>query len=771
MNALSSGLPKLLKESTPLHLENIASSLETCSNINLLKKLHACIFTRGLEGNIFLGFKLVKSYAKFNLLKESKLGFDKIIYNNISLWNSVIVGYFRGNHSDELLRLYIELRQKNVGVHRSALTFGLKSCVELGTFEFGRAIHMDGFKFGLSNDQFVGSSLIGFYSKFDHIEEAAKVFEEIINRDVVSYTSIITGYAHAGDLCAYEAFRMACHMQWDGIEPNRVTLISLLQATSHLRALGEGKSIHGYGIRRGIGCLDEVFETSLMDMYIKCGDPNKAAAIFEKMDERTIGSWNALIACHLQLGQPSKALDLFSQMVEEKCEPDLITLANGLLSCANLGNLLKGKSIHCYILRSGIQLDLVATTNLIDMYSKCKHLTGASEIFNRSEDKDAVLFNVMIAAYQCNGFPHRAMETFFEMVMAGVRQNISTILSVLSSLSDMEDSRGGKCVHGCVLKLGFEANTEVANQLINMYAKCGFIGCARRVFDTLKIKDTVSWTSLIMCYVHHNLAHEAMTLFRLMLREKLHLDSVTLTSVLQALNQLGMVSLAREVHCYMYRISVEKDIPIINTLITTYSRCGKLTLAVNLFEHMAERHLSSWNTMIAAFGTHGDCVRALKLFDQMRKEKVTPDEVTFTSVLSACSHSGSLETGLCIFWSMEKDYGVVPSEEHYGCVVDLLGRAGQLEEAYNVLKCLPSRQSASALRALLAACRVHFSTAMGERIGRWLLDMDPQHTSIYCAVSNMYAGGGKWDDVARIGAIAEGKGLKRTPGYSLVDFC
>lgn len=771
MNAFSSRLPKLLKESTPLLPEKFASFLETCSNVNLLKKLHACLCTRGLADNKFLRSKLVKSYTRFNLLKESKWVFDKVVDNNLPLWISVIVGYFRGDNFDEVLRQYIELRRINIGIHSSTLTLGLKSCVELGTFEFGRAIHVDGFKFGLSNDQFVGSSLIGFYSKFDHIEKAAKVFEEIINRDVVTYTSIITGYAHAADLFAYKAFRMTSHMQWDGIEPNRVTLVSLLQAASQLGALEEGKSIHGYGIRRGIGCLDEVFETILMDMYIKCGDPNKAAAIFEKMDEKTIGSWNALIACHVQLGEPLKALNLFSQMVEEDCELDLITLANGLMSCADLGNLVMGKSIHSYIIRSGIRLDLVTTTNLIDMYSKCKHLTEASEVFNKSEDKDSVLFNVMIAAYQCNGFPHRAMETFNEMVMAGVRQNTSTILSVLSSLSDIKNSQAGKCIHGYVLELGFEANTEVANQLMNMYAKCGFIGCARKVFDTLKIKDTVSWTTLMMGYINHNLADEAMTLFRLMLREKLCLDSVALTSVLQALNQLGIVSLAREVHCLAYRISVEEDIFLINSLIITYSRCGKLTMARNLFEHMSERHLSSWNTMIAAYRMHGDCVQALKLFDQMRREKISPDEVTFTSVLSACSHSGSLEKGLCIFWSMEKEYGVVPSEEHYGCVVDLLGRAGQIEEAYNLLKKFPSEQCSSALRALLAACRVHGSTAMGERIGRWLLNMEPQHTSIYCAVSNMYAGGGKWDDVARIGAIAKGKGLKRTTGYSLVDLC
>ncbi|KAK6129290.1 hypothetical protein DH2020_036999 [Rehmannia glutinosa] len=395
------------------------------------------------------------------------------------------------------------------------------------------------------------------------------------------------------------------------------------------------------------------------------------------MSTKTAGSWNALIAGHLQLGRPSEAFNLFREMVN-KCELDLIALANGLLICADLGYLLIGKSIHCHIYRKGVHLDLVGTTSLIDMYSRCMHLSAAMNVFYRTEDKDDALFNVMIAGYIHNGYVYRAVETFQEMVTMCVRPNTGTIISVLSALSDMKTIRIGKSIHGYLFRQGLEANTDISNQFINMYAKCGSIDFAS-------------------------------------------------------------------------------------------DKWGKFEMARNLFEHMDEKHLSTWNTMIAAYGMHGEFDQVLKLLTQMRKDNIAPDRVTFKSILSACSHNGLVEEGLCVFSSMEREYGIVPSDEHYGCIVDLLGRAGRLQEAYDILEHVPSRRNASNVGALLAACRIHGNSEMGERVGQWLLDVDPENASVYCSVSNLYAGGGRWDEVERIGDITKGKGLKRTPGFSRID--
>ncbi|GFP91782.1 pentatricopeptide repeat-containing protein at4g21300 [Phtheirospermum japonicum] len=746
--------------------ERFVSYLEKCPNTSSLKKLHACVITQGLEHNTFLGSKLLSTFAKFDLLAEAKWVFDKIINHNLSLWNSIIVGYFRADQYSEVFLTYLNLRQRNIGIHSSAITFALKSCVELGASQFGMNLHTDAFKFGLSHNQFVGSSLINFYTKCNQIGDAAKVFDEITERDLVAYTSMITGYAQVSDRQSNNAFRVAHDMQLDGLDPNRVTLVSLLQCASRVGLLKNGKSIHGYAVRRNIGSLDEVFETSLLDMYIKCGDQVSGMIIFDKMSKKkSTGSYNALIYGHLQMGHSFEAFSLFREMINN-CELDLIGLANGLLSCADLGYLLVGKAIHCRVLRVSINLDLVCTTALIHMYCKCKYLSAAMNVFYRTDDKDDALFKAMIAGYIRNGYVLRAVQTFHQMVSMCIRPNTGTIINVLSALSDI---RTCKSVHGYVFRQGFETNTDISNQFINMYAKFGFIGYANHAFDKMIFKDRVSWTSMMTCLVNHGLAHEAITLFLLMQIENINPDCVTFTCLLQALNQLGFVNLVKEVHCRLYRLFLEKDVTLMNSLSTIYSKWGKIEMARNVFDQMSERHLSTWNTMIAAYGMHGDFVQALELIGRMKKDNIVPDAVTFKSILSACSHTGLVEEGLSVFNSMEKEYGIVPSDEHFGCVVDLLGRAGWVEEAYDILKLVPSRRNGSTVGALLAACRVHGNSEIGERVGKWLLDLDPENVSAYCSVSNMYAGGGRWDEVARIGDISKGRGLKRIPGLSRVD--
>lgn len=754
---------------SPFLSDTFAAFLDNCSDVFSLRKLHASIFAHGLGDSIFLGSKLLNCYAKVGLLAESRLIVDRIINHNLSLWNSILVGYFRTCHFGEVLWRYSNLRQWQIGLDSSAITFSLKSCIELGSLECGIGIHADALKFGLNADRFVGSSLIALYSRRGDIEDAARVFDEITYKDVVVYTSMVTGFAQCSDHRVYATFWVVRCMQKQQLEPNRVTLVSLLQAAAHLEALEEGRSIHAYAIRRSIGCSDEVLETSLMGMYIKCGAPTTAACIFWKMEARTICSWNAMIAGQLQMEQPLEGLNIFSQMVQENLMPDLITLANGILCCVNLKYLRQGKSIHGYIIRREVQLDLVAITALVDFYSKCNNLIQARELFDSVETCDAVLYNVMMAGYLENKFAGDAIKTFIEMVGRGVKPNISSFLSLLSALSELKDIKGGTCIHGYILRHGFDWNTEIINITIYMYAKCGHMVYARQLFDRMRYKDLVSWTSMMMGYVCHGHADEAITLFRMMHREKLDYDSIALTSLLQAFSQLACLSLAKEVHCHLYRVHLDREIPVINSLISTYAKCGRLDISRDVFEHKSGQCLTSWNTMIAAYAMHANCVEVLKLLDRMKEEKVKPDVVTFTSILTACSHSGFVEEGLQVFRSMTEEYHITPNEVHYNCMVDLLSRAGQLEEAYDMVKCLPSTKGISAIGALLSACRVHRNTEMGEVIGRQLLELEPDNSSAYSLVSNIYAEAGKWDEVARLRAIVKDKGLKRIPGSSVIE--
>lgn len=476
-----------------------------------------------------------------------------------------------------------------------------------------------------------------------------------------------------------------------------------------------------------------------------------------------------MIASRLQTQQPLDALHLFFLMMEEKVVPDLISLANVIFCCADLQYLRIGKSIHGYIVRYRVQLDLVATSALVDMYSQCNKLVHARKMFERMGTRDVISYNVMITGYLQNGCASEALETFIEMVGAGVRPNQSSILSALSALSDLKKIKQGRCVHGYVLRHGCHTSIEIFNKILNMYANCGYIDYARKVFNMIRCRDLVSWTSMMIGCVSHGYADEAIALFQNMKREKVEYDSVAIISLLQAISQLGCLHLVKEVHCHLYRVKMEQEIHVINSLITTYARSGELEMAKNMFENMKKRHLTSWNAMIAAYGMHGKCLHAIKLFEHMRNEEIQPDKKTFTSTLTACSHSGFIEEGLQVFRFMLEDNSIIPSEEHYGCMVDLLSRAGRLEEAYHLVKCLPLGQSASALGALLAACRMYRNTKLGETIGRHLLEIESENSIAYGSISNLYAEGGKWDEVARIRGIAKDKGLTKSPGYSLIE--
>ncbi|XP_026424261.1 pentatricopeptide repeat-containing protein At3g20730-like [Papaver somniferum] len=772
------------KNNHPVSAEKLVSYLEqTCIDISSLKEVHAFIITSGLfKNHVFLGSKLCVCYAKCDKLTDSKRVFGSIIINNrnrnpnnvelTSLWNSTLVGYFRTGHFNEVLKLYCDFRKhfsNNINIDSSSITFGLKSCTANGSIQFGRGIHVDALKYNLHKHKFVGSSLIGFYSKYGCISDARQAFNEISERDVVVYTAMVTGYAHSYD--CYEAFEVARLMQEEGgIDPNRVTLVSLLQAAANLKVRKEGRAIHGYAIRRKIDSYDEIIETSLMDMYSKCGDLKMSLSVFNTMNKRDISSWNALIATHVQIGQPFTAFELFQMMRQEDIMPDMITLANLLSSCGDLKFLRQGKSIHAYLIRTEVQLDLVATTSLIEMYSKCNRANQGRILFDRFEAQDMIMFNVMVSGYLQAGFTDKALETVRLMIEAGKTPNPATILILLSLSADLREMKIGKEVHAYIVRQGMGSNVDIANQLLSMYGKFGRIEIARQIFNGITRRDLVSWTSMITSYSQHAFTSEALMLFRLLVQEeRLQPDLVTLVSLLQAISGLGCLILAKEVHGHIYRNQLEKEILIINSLLTTYAKCGSIDIAEHLFKSVVKKSQVSWNTMISAFGMHGKCLEALDLFYQMLKEGFQPDDITFTSILSACSHGGYVEEGWRIFQSMVEKHSVTPNTEHYNCVIDLFSRSGQLEEAYGLVQYLPPRERSSALDALLSSCRVYKNMEVGDIVGRELLNLNPNNSGTYTLLGNLYAEAGKWDAAARVREIAKAKSLARQPGYSMIE--
>uniref|UniRef100_A0A0D9V0T1 Pentacotripeptide-repeat region of PRORP domain-containing protein n=1 Tax=Leersia perrieri TaxID=77586 RepID=A0A0D9V0T1_9ORYZ len=749
--------------------DKFAPLLQGCADVRLLKKIHGRVFTHGLCRDVILGSKILSCYAYLGALPESRLVFQKIVRNDLSLWNSAMVDYFRAGYPEEVIILYNRLKLHQIGFDGKTITFVLKSCTELNNLYLGKGIHVDSLKLGLSGDKFVGSSLIGLYSKLGRVHDSHRVFEEIIDKDIVAYTSMITGYSEIVDSIAWNAFEIATDMLQNNLEVNRVTLVSLLQIAGNLGALKEGKSLHCYSIRRAIGALDDILETSIVNLYTRCGDYQSAAAVLQN-SKGTAASWNAMLSGLVRAGQSFNAIQYLSVMLHEhKVTPDLVTFANVLSACAELCYFGYAASIHAYFIRRFIPLDIVLSTALIEVYSKCKRLMRSRHLFDQLIIKDAVSYNAMMYGYLQNGMANEATSLLNYMMAEGIAPDCATVLSLIAAFADQRDLVRGRWIHGFAIRHGFCSNVDVENQILYMYSVCGKIAAARAIFDLLEKKNLVSWTAMMKGCLSNGHGEEVVQLFHVMQKYGERPDSVSLITAVQAVSDLGHLNGLKQIHCFVYHSLLEKDKITANSLISAYAKCGKLDMSVRLFFSLEYRNLDTWNAMINAYAMHGFYINVLEMFKQMEEENIQPDELTFSNVLTACSHAGLVMDGWRIFNSMTSVYSVVPQEEHYGCMVDLLGRAGHLEDGYRFIKLSTLKDKSSIFCALLSACRTHGNTRLAHAISKELLEHGPQNPGIYALISEVYAQEGKWSEFANTRARVNLSGLRKHPGSSLIE--
>lgn len=750
-------------------VDKFAALFRNCTDVRSLKNLHARVLTLGLGRDASLGSEILFCYTTLGLLPKTSLCLQGFLNGDLSQLNSAMVDIFRAGYPEEAILLYRGSKLCQIGLDEKTITFGLKSCAELQNLLLGKAMHADSLKLGLSRDKFVGSSLVGLYSKLARMDSSQKAFEEILDKDIVSYTSMITGYSTNIDSTSWNAFQIASDMLRNNLEVNRVTLVSLLQVAGNLGAIREGKSIHCYSIRRGIGVMDEVLGTSLVHMYTQCGAYQLAYAVL-KNSIQSVASWNAMLAGLARNGQSRNAIHKFSVMVREhEVVPDSVTYANVISACTELCSYGYAASVHAYLIRRYIPLDVVLATALIEVYCKCARIMRSKHLFDRLTVKDVVSYNTMIYGYLQSGMTNEAIALLNEMMAECVAPNSVTVLSLLAAIADKKDLVRGRWIHGFTIRHGFFSDVDITNQMIHMYSGCGKIAAAKIIFASLEKKNLISWTAMMMGCLFSGHGGEAVRLFQLMQQHGEKPDSVTAMTAIKAVSELGHLQGVKQVHCFVYRSLLEEDTKIINSLITAYAKFGMLDLSVGLFLSLGHKDLDSWNSMISAYGMHGFYIKVLEMFKLMEEGNINPDGLTFSSVLSACSHAGLVKEGLYIFESMTSMYSILPQEEHYGCIVDLLGRAGHLEEGYKFIKSSILNDKSSALCALLSACRTHGNTMLGQIISNELLELEQRNLGAYALISEVFVHNGQWNESANIRSRAKENGLRKFPGSSLIE--
>ncbi|CAM6078111.1 unnamed protein product [Sphagnum tenellum] len=512
--------------------------------------------------------------------------------------------------------------------------------------------------------------------------------------------------------------------------------VQVLNACAGLMALDDGLRIHVQIIQSG--CESDLYVgNSLIDMYAKCGGIDYAWLVFSKMPIRNVISWNAMILGLVKCGQEQKAMELFLQMQHGGVAPDRVTFVGLLHACARVAVLKHGKQIHEQIIQSGFESDLFVGSSLIDMYAKCGSIEDAQRVFDRMPTRDSHGFvaNSLVDMYAKCGSIEDARQVFDRMPRRDV----------------------------------VAWNAMIFGYVKYMYAKCGSIEDALEVFDRMHTRDAVAWTTMILGYVKCGQGKNALELFHKMLYEGVEPTPATFMAVLSACASVVALEEGRLVHEYISQSGWESDLFVGSSLIDMYAKCGSVEYALRVFNKMPRHDLISWNTMLGGYAMHGHGKEAVEHFEQMWDRSVEIDKVTFICLLSACNHAGLVEEGLQFFESMKSVYGISATVEHYACMVDLLGRAGHLAEAEDLIKVMHCEPNAPVWRALLGACRVHGNIEIGEHAAKKVIELDPGDAAGYVLLSNIYAAAGKWDLSSNIQQQRLERGVNKQPGCTWIE--
>ncbi|XP_057816394.2 putative pentatricopeptide repeat-containing protein At3g13770, mitochondrial [Cryptomeria japonica] len=777
-----------------------ASVIPACAKMGTLEQgmdIYQSIKDRGISLNVVVATALVDMLAKCGSIDKARELFDRIPQRDVISWNAMIAGYAYNGLVKKALETFKQMQLAGVKPDTATFASILPACATIGALEEGIDIHQSITEGGFLSDVVVATALVDMYAKCGSIDRARELFDRMPQRDVISWNAMIAGYTQNGVLdkalrlfneiprknvsswnvmiagCAQngfvenalETFKL---MPLAGVKPDSTTFASILPACAKMGALEQGMDIHR-SITEGGFLSDVVVASSLVDMYAKCGSIDKARELFDKMPQRNVVSWNAMIAGYAQNGSLEKALETFKQMYLADVKPHSTTFASILPACAKMGALEQGMNIHRSITEGDFLSDVVVASALVDMYAKCGGIDKAHKIFNTMPQRNVVSWNAMTAGYVQNGFVEKALETFKQMQLAGVKLNSSTFVSILPACAKIGAVEEGMGIHQSIIETGFLSDIVVASALVDMYAKCGSVDKARQLFDRMPQRDVVSWTAMIVGYAQNGFPEKALETFKQMQLAGINPDSTTFASVLPACGKMGALEQGMDIHQRITEGGFLSDVVIVSALVDMYSKCGSIDKARELFDKMPQRNVVSWNAMIAGYAQNGLCKDALKFFELMKHSRTYPDIVSFAYVLFACSHAGLVDEGCTYFNHMSSHYCITPTVDHYVCMVDLLARAGYLEGALKFIIKMPVKPVVGVWMCFLGACRSHKNIGLGVFTATLLFDLDPKNSATYVLLSNIYAQVGRWSEVQIVRRLMKDTRIKKTPGCSWIE--
>ncbi|XP_076912069.1 pentatricopeptide repeat-containing protein At5g15300-like [Bidens hawaiensis] len=486
-----------------------------------------------------------------------------------------------------------------------------------------------------------------------------------------------------------------------------------------------------------------------------------AGKLFYVLNEPDTFMFNIVIRGLLNVNELVMGLGFYRLMIRKEVKPNYYTYPLVVRICSELGVVIEGEKVFTRVVKDGFEFDLYVRNALIRFYSVCGLVRDAERVFYSGVETDMVTWNLMIDGYVKNGMVEDARRVFDEMPERDV-VSWNVMIAGYGLVGQMGVAKG--------LFDEMPWRDVVSwNTLIDGYARVNDVACTRRFFDRMPGRNVVSWNTLLGVYVRCGKFDECLVLFDKMLEEGVKANEASVMSVLIACGHLGRLDKGEWVHDYIRNNeNVVTDVLLSTALLTMYAKCGAMDVARRVFDEMPERTIVSWNSMIMGYGMHGHGEKALEMFLELEKSDLVPNDATFVCVLSACTHAGMVLEGWWYFDLMQRVYMIEPKAEHYGCMVDLLSRAGLMKDSEEIIKYTPLKTGPALWGALLSACRTHSSLELGEMVAKRLMELEPNNVGPYVLLSNIYASAERWDDAENVREMMMKNGLQKPVGSSLV---
>ncbi|XP_024540700.1 pentatricopeptide repeat-containing protein At1g11290, chloroplastic [Selaginella moellendorffii] len=697
----------------------------------------------GIELDFALGTALLNMYARNHSLEEALWIFRHEMSSRSSIsWNTMLAASAHIGGEGVFLDLLRETRLEGVIPSEGAIVACLGACAS--TIGEGEIVLSHAKELGICMKRALpATAAVTFFRRSGRLAAAREIFDgvEEDERDLPLWGTMIAGYAD--DFQLRPAMALLRGMQHCGVLPSKVVIVAMINLCAAVSDLRQGEIfralfVESCGIDRENSA---VVANALVDMYGKCGALSLARKLFREIPEKDSVSWNSIVSALCDHGRGREALELVREMMLE----GMASSSVGFLAVLSSGSLElpEVKTFEAILMELG--MDENSATSLVTGYGKCGNLADARRVFEETMiDHRVVAWNCLISIHAENRELQRAHRTFLEMLLSGVAPERITFIVILSVLveSSGQDLRSLELVRACIAEAGLETELVVGNALISAFGKCSSPGNAREIFDAMIERNKVSWTAIIAAYAHSHHGAIAKLFFRRMLRQGEEPDRVTFATILSTCTTAAALVEGKRFHALLAeRPAMEMDPVVVSALIHMYSKCGSLESASKVFDRgrsfLLQENLLVWTSVISAYAHHGDGERALKLFARMQQAGLRADGVTILSVLSACAKAGMLETGIQFFASIARDHCLEVTLEHYSCLVDLLGRAGELSAAQELVRRIPD---ARAYVSFLSSCSVQGDVELGRVAAENVSVLDPSISAGYVVLSNLVSG-------------------------------